>query len=192
MRFFSIQIGSWLKKKELPTVRRFTTLDEKFLEDCKRMLNDYLSVSLILSVRKWHVHFLELTWLTLYVWSIKRLGLKVSKSGAARKRDWHLLTICFSGNLFSYPHIPLLLLYIWYIWYKRGIAGTGCSIKTRNTVSNAHKMIPPAPPCFVLQSPCFALGHPKIMWIEIKNRRCSMTPCSEQFLKVSWNSVQPS
>ncbi|XP_078326313.1 sorting nexin-25-like isoform X2 [Crassostrea virginica] len=38
-----IEIGAWLKKKELPTVRRFTTLDEKFLEDCKRMLNDYLS-----------------------------------------------------------------------------------------------------------------------------------------------------
>ena len=33
--------------------------------------------------------------------------------------------------------------------------------KTRNTVSYAHKMIPPAPPCFVWQSPCFALGNPK-------------------------------
>ena len=40
-------------------------------------------------------------------------------------------------------------------------------IKTRNTVSNAHKMIPPAPPCFVWQSPCFALGNPKIMRIKI-------------------------
>ena len=39
--------------------------------------------------------------------------------------------------------------------------------QTRNTVSNAHKMIPPAPPCFVWQSPCFALGHPKIMRIKI-------------------------
>ena len=37
---------------------------------------------------------------------------------------------------------------------------------TRNTVSNAHKMIPPAPPCFVWQSPCFALGHPKIIRIK--------------------------
>ena len=34
-------------------------------------------------------------------------------------------------------------------------------IKTRNTVSNAHKMIPPAFPCFVWQSPCFDLGNPK-------------------------------
>ena len=40
-------------------------------------------------------------------------------------------------------------------------------IKTRNTVSNAHKMIPPAPQCFVWQSPCFALGNPKIMRIKI-------------------------
>ena len=39
--------------------------------------------------------------------------------------------------------------------------------KTRNTVSNAHKMIPPSPPCFVWQSPCFALGNPKIMRIKI-------------------------
>ena len=34
------------------------------------------------------------------------------------------------------------------------------------TVSNAHKMIPPAPPCFVWQSPCFALGNPKIIRIK--------------------------
>ena len=40
-------------------------------------------------------------------------------------------------------------------------------IQTRNTVSNAHKMIPLAPPCFVWQSPCFALGNPKIMGIKI-------------------------
>ena len=40
------------------------------------------------------------------------------------------------------------------------------SYKTRNTVSNAHKMIPPAPPCFVWQSPCFALGNPKIIRIK--------------------------
>ena len=39
-------------------------------------------------------------------------------------------------------------------------------MKTRNTVSNAHKMIPPAPPCFVWQSPCFALGNPKIIRIK--------------------------
>ena len=39
--------------------------------------------------------------------------------------------------------------------------------KTRNTVSNAHKMTPPAPRCFVWQSPCFAVGHPKIMRIKI-------------------------
>ena len=38
--------------------------------------------------------------------------------------------------------------------------------QTRNTVSNAHKMIPPAPPCFVWQSPCFALGHSKIIRIK--------------------------
>ena len=45
--------------------------------------------------------------------------------------------------------------------------------QTRNTVSNAHKIIPPAPPCFVWQ-------------------RCSMASCSKQFLKVSWNSVRRS
>ena len=39
-------------------------------------------------------------------------------------------------------------------------------LKTRNTVSNAHKMIPPAPPCFVWQSHCFALGNPKIIRIK--------------------------
>ena len=38
---------------------------------------------------------------------------------------------------------------------------------TRNTVSNAHKMIPPAPPCFVWQSPCFALGNLNIIQIKI-------------------------
>ena len=38
--------------------------------------------------------------------------------------------------------------------------------QTRNTVSNAHKMIPPAPPCFVWQSPCFALGNHKISRIK--------------------------
>ena len=59
------------------------------------------------------------------------------------------------------------------------------SLKTRNTVSNAHKMIPPAPPCFVWQSPCLALENPKIIRIKNQNRRCSMAPCSEQFLKVS-------
>ncbi|XP_062594702.1 sorting nexin-25-like isoform X2 [Saccostrea cucullata] len=37
------EIGPWLKKKELPSVRRFTTLDDKFLTECKRILNDYLS-----------------------------------------------------------------------------------------------------------------------------------------------------
>ena len=36
-------------------------------------------------------------------------------------------------------------------------------IKTRNTVSNAHKMISLAPPCFVWHSPCFVLGNPKII-----------------------------
>ena len=39
-------------------------------------------------------------------------------------------------------------------------------VETRNTVSNAHKMIPPAPPCFVWQSPCFTLGNPKIIRIK--------------------------
>ena len=38
--------------------------------------------------------------------------------------------------------------------------------ETRNTVSNAHKMIPPASPCFVWQSSCFALGNPKIIRIK--------------------------
>ncbi|XP_048774013.1 sorting nexin-25-like [Ostrea edulis] len=38
-----IEIGPWLKKKELPSVRRFTTLNENFLSECKRMLNEYLS-----------------------------------------------------------------------------------------------------------------------------------------------------
>ena len=48
----------------------------------------------------------------------------------------------------------------------------GCNVswqnKTRNTVSNAHKMIPPALPCFVWQSPCFALGNPKILKWEVQ------------------------
>ena len=39
-------------------------------------------------------------------------------------------------------------------------------LKTRNTVSNAHKMIPPATQRFVWQSPCFALGNPKIIQIK--------------------------
>lgn len=39
-----IEIDPLLKKKEMPSVRRFTTLDEKFLDDCKRMLNDYLTI----------------------------------------------------------------------------------------------------------------------------------------------------
>ena len=42
------------------------------------------------------------------------------------------------------------------------------SNKTRDTVSNAHKMIPPAPQCFVWQSPCFALGNPKILKKEVQ------------------------
>ena len=41
-------------------------------------------------------------------------------------------------------------------------------LKTRNTVSNAHKMIPPAPPWFVWQTPCFALGNPKIIQKKFK------------------------
>ena len=41
-------------------------------------------------------------------------------------------------------------------------------LKTRNIVSNAHKMIPPAPPWFVWQTPCFALGNPKIIQIKFK------------------------
>ena len=46
--------------------------------------------------------------------------------------------------------------------------GKSCYLlQTRNTVSNAHKMIPAASPCFLWQSPCFALGHPKIMRIKI-------------------------
>ena len=40
-------------------------------------------------------------------------------------------------------------------------SGFASEIRKKNTVSNAHKMIPPAPPCFVWQSPCFALGNPK-------------------------------
>ena len=65
----------------------------------------------------------------------------------------------------------------WYIVEsinRLGELETGCktgeilkTISTRNTVSNAHKMITPAPPCFVWQSPCFALGNPKIMRIKI-------------------------
>ena len=50
-----------------------------------------------------------------------------------------------------------------YLWL---IILTGLLSTTRNTVSKAHKMIPPAPPCFVWQSPCFALGNPKIMRIK--------------------------
>ena len=32
-------------------------------------------------------------------------------------------------------------------------------------------MIPPAPPCFVWQSPCFALGNPKIIQIKTYERK---------------------
>ena len=78
------------------------------------------------------------------------------------------------------------------LWFQKILMIWNSSIlqQTRNTVSNAHKMIPPASPCFVWQSLCFAQGHPKIMRIRILNRRCSMALCSKQFLKVSWNSVQ--
>ena len=40
-----IQIGPWLKKKELPTVKMFTTVDAKYLKEAKAALNDYLGVS---------------------------------------------------------------------------------------------------------------------------------------------------
>ena len=35
------------------------------------------------------------------------------------------------------------------------------------------------------QSLCFVVENPKIFQIKTYNRRCSMEPCSEQFLKVS-------
>ncbi|XP_052796615.1 sorting nexin-25-like [Mya arenaria] len=35
--------GSWLKNKELPKIRVYTTVDEKFLKEAKATLNDYLS-----------------------------------------------------------------------------------------------------------------------------------------------------
>lgn len=53
-----LQIDPLLKKKEMPSVRRFTTLDEKFLDDCKRMLNDYLTVSEQANVQKNHISFI--------------------------------------------------------------------------------------------------------------------------------------
>lgn len=53
-----LQIDPLLKKKEMPSVRRFTTLDEKFLDDCKRMLNDYLTVSDQENVQKNHISFI--------------------------------------------------------------------------------------------------------------------------------------
>lgn len=53
-----LQIDPLLKKKEMPSVRRFTTLDEKFLDDCKRMLNDYLTVSYQANVLKNHISFI--------------------------------------------------------------------------------------------------------------------------------------
>ncbi|KAK3099373.1 hypothetical protein FSP39_003500 [Pinctada imbricata] len=38
-----VEIGPWLKKKELPSVGRFKTVDEKFLAEAKNILNDYLN-----------------------------------------------------------------------------------------------------------------------------------------------------
>ena len=63
--------------------------------------------------------------------------------------------------------------------------------KTRNAVSNAHKMIPP-PPMFCMAKSLFCSGKPQNQSNEILNRRCRMASCSEQFPKVSWNSVQRS
>ena len=44
--FFYFQIGPWLKKKELPTVKMFTSIDARYLKDAKAALNDYLGVGL--------------------------------------------------------------------------------------------------------------------------------------------------
>ena len=58
--------------------------------------------------------------------------------------------------------------YLYYYWRfetcvrQQSSSKNSSKIKTRNTESTAHKMIPPPPPCFVWQSPCFALGNPKI------------------------------
>lgn len=38
-----VQIGSWLKKKDLPTIGRFTTVDDKFIQESKTAINEYLS-----------------------------------------------------------------------------------------------------------------------------------------------------
>ncbi|XP_033743124.1 sorting nexin-25-like [Pecten maximus] len=37
-----VQIGSWLKKKDLPTIGRFTTVDDKFILESKSAINEYL------------------------------------------------------------------------------------------------------------------------------------------------------
>ena len=47
---------------------------------------------------------------------------------------------------------------------------------TRNTVSNAHKMIPPAPPCFVFAY--FTVGNLKINQIKMYNRMWGMSSCN--------------
>ena len=56
--------------------------------------------------------------------------------------------------------------YMLMVWETPTIHNIITCIMTRNTVNTAHKMILPALPCFVWQSPCFALGHPKIIRIK--------------------------
>ncbi|CAC5383523.1 SNX25 [Mytilus coruscus] len=40
------QIGPWLKKKDIPSAGRFTTIDDKFIEESKKTLSSYLEVIL--------------------------------------------------------------------------------------------------------------------------------------------------
>ncbi|XP_060599757.1 sorting nexin-25-like [Ruditapes philippinarum] len=39
-----VQIEPWLKNKDLPKIRAFTTVDQKFLNEAKALLNEYLKV----------------------------------------------------------------------------------------------------------------------------------------------------
>jgi hypothetical protein len=49
---FYVQIEPWLKNKDLPKIRTFTTVDEKFLNEAKALLNEYLKV------RYWLLNYL--------------------------------------------------------------------------------------------------------------------------------------
>ena len=75
----------------------------------------------------------------------------------------HFKAICI---LTRGPDAVHLDLKAFFIYLQLEMLSFDSEKKPRNTVSNSHKMIPPAPPCFVWQSPCFALGNPKIIRIK--------------------------